>query len=219
MKLKHFMLAAVIGTASMGMGAHAQMAVIDVKGISEAVKQVNAWKQQYAQMTQQIASMTGDRGMANLLSASKTVLPADWQRAMQDISPLAAQIKAAQSVLSPAQLAAMPPQLRALVDQAATQSAVNQATAQVAYNDANVRQARLQRLTTSLATAIDPKAAYDLGNAIAIERGYLEADHNQLQAAANGAAAQAVARERIINEMRATSAGTGNFPKIDISLP
>lgn len=219
MKLKHFMLAAVIGTASMGMGAHAQMAVIDVKGISEAVKQVNAWKQQYAQMTQQIASMTGDRGMANLLSASKTVLPADWQRAMQDISPLAAQIKAAQSVLSPAQLAAMPPQLRALVDQAATQSAVNQATAQVAYNDANVRQARLRRLTTSLATAIDPKAAYDLGNAIAIERGYLEADHNQLQAAANGAAAQAVARERIINEMRATSAGTGNFPKIDISLP
>lgn len=217
MKLKNFMLAAVIGTASMG--AHAQMAVIDVKGISEAVKQVNAWKQQYAQMTQQIASMTGDRGMANLLSASKTVLPADWQRAMQDISPLAAQIKTAQAVLSPAQLAAMPPQLRALVDQAATQSAVNQATAQVAYNDANVRQARLQRLTTSLATAIDPKAAYDLGNAIAIERGYLEADHNQLQAAANGAAAQAVARERIINEMRATSAGTGKFPKIDISLP
>lgn len=210
-------LVALIGATSIG--AQAVVLVIDPKAIAEAAKQVNAWKQQYEQMTRQLASMTGTRGMATLLTASKPVLPADWQKAMQDISPLASQIKAAQAVLSPTQLAAMPPQLRALVDQAATQSAVNQATAQAAYNDANVRQARLQTLTASLATTLDPKAAYDLGNAIAIERGYLEADHNQLQAAANGATAQSVARERIINEMRAASAGTGKFPKIDISLP
>lgn len=217
MKLKQFTAAALIGAASMGV--QAAMLVIDPKAIAEAAKQVDAWRKQYEQMAQQIASMTGDRGMATLLSASKPMMPADWQQAMRDISPLAAQIKAAQAVLTPAQLAAMPASLRALVEQTATQSAVNQATAQVAYNDAAVRQARLQKLTASLATTNDPKAAYDLGNAIAIERGYLEADHNQLQAAANGAAAQAAARERIISEMRAASAGTGRFPKIDISLP
>lgn len=217
MKLKHFTAAALLGIASMG--GQAQMAVIDVKSIAQAAKQVDAWKQQYQQMTQQIASMTGDRGMATLLSASKPVMPADWQQAMRDISPLAQQIKAAQTVLTPAQLTAMPAPLRALVEQTATQSAVNQATAQVAYNDASVRQARLQKLTASLATTNDPKAAYDLGNAIAIERGYLEADHNQLQAAANGAAAQAAARERIIDEIRASSAGTGNFPKLNLMLP
>lgn len=217
MKLIHFTAAALLGAA--GMGAQSAVIVFDPKAVIEAEKQVASWNSQYTQMAQQIASMTGDRGMARLLSASIPVLPADWQRAMQNISPLAAQIKASQSVLTPAQMATLPTSLRALVEQTATQSAVNQATAQVAYNDAAMRQARLQKLMATLATTTDLKAAGDLGNAIAIERGYMEADHNQLQAAANGAAAQAVARERIIDEMRASSAGTGNFPKIDLSLP
>ena len=172
MKLNYFAAAALLGAASMGAQAGAVL-VIDPKAIAEAEKQVASWNSQYKQMEKQIGSITGDRGMARLLSASIPVLPADWQKAMQGISPLAAQIKAAQAVLTPAQMAALPKSVRALVEQTATQSAVNQATAQVAYNDAAIRQGRLQKLIAALAGTTDLKAASDLGNAIAIERGYM----------------------------------------------
>ena len=199
--------------------AHAQLVVTDPKALAEAVKQVKAWEQQYAQMRAQIDSMTGNRGMAALLPAAARVMPADWAQSMTQLSALAQEIRSAQAIMTPGQAANLSPALQAFLSQSQNISAANQAAAQTAYNDAAVREQRLRTLTGALATTNDPKAAYDLANAIAIEHAALVKDQNQLAAAGNGAAAQSEAQRLMTNQMRATSSGQGNFPAIDTSLP
>src|SRR5438445_12603099 len=67
--------------------------VLDIANLGQAMQQVAAWQQQYAQMQSQITqakssfdSMTGDRGMGTLLSGSRTYLPADWNSAMATLN-------------------------------------------------------------------------------------------------------------------------------------
>jgi type IV secretion system protein VirB5 len=90
--------------------------------------------------------------------------------------------------------------------------------AQTAFNDATARQARLQILVDTLARTEEPKAAYDLANRIAIEHAELVKDQNQLEAAANGAAAQERAQRLMISQMRASAVGT-SIPRIETPLP
>ncbi len=217
MKTRNLLIAVML--AGGAIPAHAQLAVIDPAAIAEAVKQVRAWEQQYMQMRTQIDSMTGDRGMASLLPAAARVLPPDWTRSMTQLSALAQEIRSAQAVLTPSQAASLPPALQSFLAQSQNLSAATQAMAQAAYNDASVREQRLRTLTAALAATNDPKAAYDLANAIAIEHAALVKDQNQLTAAANGAAAQGEAQRLMTNQMRAASSGQGNFPRIDTSIP
>lgn len=217
MKYRSLLLVILAGSATLP--AHAQLAVIDPAAIAEAAKQVKAWEQQYVQMRTQIDSMTGNRGMATLLPAAARVMPPDWTQSMTQLSALAQQIRSAQAILTPRQAASLSPALQSFLAQSQNLSAATQAMAQEAYNDASVRETRLRTLTAALAATNDPKAAYDLANAIAIEHAALVKDQNQLTAAANGAAAQGEAQRLITNQMRAAASGLGNFPKIDTSLP
>lgn len=223
MKLRTLIAAAVLASAALQ--ASAQWAVVDVANLAQATKQVKAWADQYQQMKSQIdgvnyqiKAMTGDRGMATLLPALTPSMPSDWAQSMTNLSSLAQQIRQSQAVLTPQQAASMSTQLQQYLAQAQNLSAANQAMAQTAFNDAAARQSRLQMLTAALANTKDPKAAYDLGNRIAIEHAALLQDQNQLEAAANGAAAQDRAQRLMVNQMRATSMGT-TIPKIDTSLP
>ncbi|WP_413674391.1 type IV secretion system protein [Massilia cellulosiltytica] len=223
MKLRILAGAAVLACASAQ--THAQLAVIDPAVLSQAVLQVKAWTDQYRQMAMQIdsinyqiKSMTGDRGMSRLLPAAAPALPTDWARSMSDLSSLAQQIRQAQAVLRPDQAARLAPELQRFLAQAQDISAANQAMAQTAFNDAAARQARLQILTATLARTEDPKAAYDLANRIAIEHAELVKDQNQLEAAANGAAAQERAQRLMISQMRAGAVGT-SIPRIETPLP
>jgi type IV secretion system protein VirB5 len=215
MKFRTLIVAALAGAA---LHANAQMIVSDPKALAEAIKQVRAWQQQYQQMQSQIQAMTGDRGMSRLLPAIAPALPADWSRSMSSLSSLAQQIRQSQAVLTPAQAARLPADLQRYLSQAQNLSAANQAMAQTAYNDAAVRQARLQTLTGALATTKDPKAAYDLANRIAIEHAELVNDQHQLESAGYGAAEQERARRLQVSQMRAASFGT-SIPKVDNSLP
>jgi type IV secretion system protein VirB5 len=190
--------------------ANAQWAVIDAANVAQAKLQVDAWTKQYQQMTSQISAMTGNRGMAGLLPAVAPALPPDWARSMTNLSSLAQQIRQSQAVLTPQQATYLSPQLQQFVSQAQNLSAANQAMAQNAFNDAAARESRLQTMTAALAGTQDPKAAYDLAN--------LLKDQNQLEAAANGAAAQDRAQSLMISQMRAASAGT-TFPKLDLTQP
>jgi len=217
MKYRNLIVVVVLGCIALS--AHAQLVVTDPKALAEAVKQVRAWEQQYAQMRTQIDSMTGNRGMASLLPAASRIMPADWTQSMTQLSALAQEIRSAQAVLTPRQAASLSPALQSFLSQSQNLSAANQAMAQSAYNDATAREQRLRTLTGALATTNDPKAAYDLANAIAIEHAALVKDQNQLTAAGNGAAAQAEAQRLMTNQMRAAASGQGNFPKIDTSLP
>jgi type IV secretion system protein VirB5 len=223
MKLRILIGAAVLASASAQ--AYAQLAVIDPAVLGQAIRQVQAWSDQYRQMTvqieginYQIRSMTGDRGMSRLLPASVPSLPSDWARSMSELSILAQQIRRAQAVLRPEQAAQLAPDLQRFLGQAQDVSAANQAMAQSAFNDAAARQARLEILTDTLARTDDPKAAYDLANRISIEHAELVKDQNQLEAAANGAAAQDRAQRLMISQMRAGSVGT-SIPRIEVPLP
>jgi len=198
--------------------ANAQWAVIDAANVAQAKLQVDAWTKQYQQMTSQISAMTGNRGMAGLLPAVAPALPPDWARSMTNLSSLAQQIRQSQAVLTPQQVAYLSPQLQQFVSQAQNLSAANQAMAQSAFNDAAARESRLQTMTAALAGTQDPKAAYDLANRIAIEHAALLKDQNQLEAAANGAAAQDRAQSLMVSQMRAASAGT-TIPKLDLTQP
>lgn len=227
MKLRTLIAATVI-LAGASFQASAQIGlqlVHDPKALVEATKQVKAWANQYQQMkvqidgmNYQIKAMTGDRGMATLLPALAPSMPSDWAQSMTNLSSLAQQIRQSQAVLTPQQASYMSTQLQQYLAQAQNVSAANQAMAQTAFNDAAARQSRLQTLTATLADTKDPKAAYDLANRISIEHAALLKDQNQLEAAANGAAAQDRAQRLMINQMRAASMGT-TIPKIDTSLP
>ncbi len=122
-------------------------------------------------------------------------------------------------MLTPGQTMALTPQLQALLSQAQTLSAANQAMSQAAFNDAALRQARLQVLIAKLGTTNDPKSDAELANAIGIEHAGLVKDQNQLIAAANSQAAQLQAQQLIYNQIRVQTSGPGNFPKIDTSIP
>lgn len=223
MKFHPLVFAALLACASFP--ASAVMPVIDNSNLAQAVKQVQAWSDQYKQMKMQIdalhfqiESMTGDRGMSKLLPALGTTLPPDWTKSMSNLSALATQIRQSQAVLTPAQAAYLSQDLQKFLSQSQDVSAANQAMAQSAFNDAATRQSRLQALTSALATTKDPKAAYDLANRIAIEHTALLNDQEQLQAAAGAAAAQERAQRLMIDQMRAASFGT-QIPTIDKSLP
>lgn len=224
MKIPTVIAAVSLAAASLHVQA-AGMAVFDASNFAQAIKQVQAWTQQYNQMRAQIDNMnsqlkalTGSRGMATLLPAIAPAMPADWAQSMTNLSSLAQQIRSAQAVLTPQQASYMSQQLQQFLSQAQNLSAANQAMAQGAFNDAAMRQSRLQTMTAALATTQDPKAAYDLANRIAIEHAALLQDQNQLEAAANGAAAQDRAQRLMINQMRAASAGTA-IPNYNMASP
>jgi type IV secretion system protein VirB5 len=223
MKIRSIGLAITLAAASFQ--ANAQWAVVDAANLAQATKQVKAWADQYQQMRYQIDAMnyqikstTGDRGMSTLLPGMAPSMPPDWAQSMSQLSSLAQQIRQSQAVLNPNQAAQLSPELQRYLAQAQNLSAANQAMAQSAFNEAALRQSRLQALNSALANTQDPKAAFDLANRIAIEHAELVKNQNQLEAAANGAAAQDRAQRLMIDQMRAASAGT-TMPKIDTRFP
>ncbi|MGZ9709397.1 type IV secretion system protein [Glaciimonas sp. GNP009] len=203
--------------------------VLDVANLGQAMQQVAAWQQQYSQMQNQISSMTGDRGMANLLPGNRTYLPSDWNSAMNTLNQgagtsygglaqAAQQIKNAQSVLSQQQTSTMTPQMQQYVEKIRNLSASQQAMGQAAYTTAAQRVNTLQTLTNSLNGQTDPKAVMDLQARIQSEQAGLANDQAQLQSVAQLTAAQGQAQKVMANELRAQTSGSGNFPRTDTSV-
>lgn len=217
--------------------AHAITAVIDAAVLGQAIQQVQAWGQQYQQMQAQLsqlrqaqASMTGDRGMSGLLgNQNRSYLPPNWNAAMTalntpgttygQLAAAAQQIKQAQSVLSAQETSRLSPQMQAYLEQTRNLAASQQALGQAAYNTSAQRVNTLQALTNALNGATDPKAVMDLQARIASEQAALQNDGIQLQAVAQLTAAQSVAQQSMVNEMRAQTSGSGNFPRLDTRLP
>ena len=207
--------------------------VIDIANLGQAIQQVSAWQQQYAQMQSQISqlqssynAMTGDRSMANLLPGNRTYLPADWNSAMTTLNQnnrtsygtlaqAVQQIKTAQVVLTQQQTSTMTPQMQQYVENARNLSASQQAMGQTAYNNAARRVSLLQTLTNALNGQTDPKAVMDLQARIQSEQAGLANDQVQLQSVAQLTTAQGEAQKNIANELRAQTSGNGNFPQIN----
>jgi type IV secretion system protein VirB5 len=234
-------LAKLAAAVALALAAHSSAlaitTVIDPAVLRQSIQQVHAWSQQYQQMQSQIAqlqqaraAMSGDRGMAGLLgSQNRGYLPANWNHAMTTLDQggtsytalanVVRQIKEAQAVLSQQEVGRMTPQMQQYLEQTRNLAASQQALGQSAYNTAAQRVQTLQALTNALNNQVDPKAVMDLQARIASEQTALANDQAQLQAVAQLTTAQAIAQQGMANEIRAQTAGNGDFPRVRPRMP
>jgi len=201
--------------------AHAQWAVVDAPAIVQLIQQVQTTAQQLAtakaqllQANQALQTMTGDRGMEQLLSGTnRNYLPSDWAQVngvLQGAGRFGAlstdvqSVLNANAVLSPQRLAALPPGGQQLIQGERQWSAMQQALSHQALSSASSRFASIQSLISAISGAADQKAILDLQARISAELGMLQNEQLKVQilnqsAQAQQAALRQQAREQVID--------------------
>jgi|HubBroStandDraft_5_1064220.scaffolds.fasta_scaffold26034_2 type IV secretion system protein VirB5 len=206
--------------------ARAQWAVIDVGAIAQLIEEVQTLRQQLmtaqAQLNQAeaaLATTTGNRGMQLLLSGTnRNYLPtntAQLTAASQGAGAYPGLASGVQSsinsnaVMSPAQLAALPPpaQQQVVADRQAV--ALRQAVAAQALSNSSARFAALQSLIASIPSARDQKGILDLQARISAELGMLQNEQTKLQVLAQ--ATEAMSAVNAQREREQVIVGQGQF--------
>ncbi|MBZ2574371.1 MULTISPECIES: P-type DNA transfer protein VirB5 [Xanthomonas] len=177
--------------------------VVDLAGLAQAISQyqqlvaqLENMQSQLKQAKDQYASMTGTRGMENLLKGeNRNVIPTNWQETLAQmnggqISGLAQSIKANARKVDTATLDQLTPELRSMTEQLANTAASQQASAGETYDNASQRFTRLQGLMDAIPQAQDMKAIADLQARIQVEQTMLQNESIKLQALAQASAAQ-----------------------------
>jgi type IV secretion system protein VirB5 len=218
-------LLGAIGMLGLASAAHAQWAVIDVGAIAQLLNQIQIMEQELrtaqndlAQAQQLYQSVTGTRGMQNLLSGTnRNYLPTNWTQVLSAMSgtgsygSLNAGIQssiAANSVLSPAAMQNFSPAERTLVQTQRQNTALLQNVSQQALATTSSRFASMQTLINSIGTARDPKAIQDLQARIIAEQATLQNDQTKLQALYQAAQAQELARRARAREQAISDGGS-----------
>ncbi len=206
--------------------AHAQWAVIDVAAVARLSTEVQTLdqalttaRQSLADTRQQLAAMTGDRGMEGLLSnVRRNYLPTHWaqlsgvlaQRGSPGYGALAASVRralAGDSVLSAPQLAALSPAARAQIASDRRGVVLLQALSRQALANSSGRFASLQQLIDAIGTAHDQKAILDLTARIDSEQAMLENEQTKLRILFAAAEAQHWADEQRARERAIAAQG------------
>jgi type IV secretion system protein VirB5 len=204
------------------LAARAQIPVTDVGAIAQLVAEVNTLaqdlntaRQDLAQAQQQYQSMTGQRGMQQLLSGTvRNYLPtnsAQLQAAQQGTGgyALGADVSAAvnsNAVLSAPQVAALSPDEQSALQEARRNAALLQAVAQEALVNTSNRFSALQLLIDAISQATDQKGILELGARIDAEQGMLQNEQTKLHVLGQAAqgdewARRQRARERAIADI------------------
>lgn len=217
--------AALIGLSGVT-PVRAQFAVIDVASIAQLVQQVQLLAQQLAQVRAQLLqaqtlyqSMTGSRGMQGLLSTSPpNYLPADWaslllaRQGQGAYAGLAAGVDSAvqqNALLSPAQLALLPPDEQATVTASRQNVALMQSLAEQSLANASARFADIDRLSTAIGTTTDQKSVLELQSTLAAEQSLLLGEQTKLQVLQRAVQAQEWSRRE--RERELIISGQGSF--------
>jgi type IV secretion system protein VirB5 len=201
--------------------AQAQWAVIDAPAILQLIQEVQTAAQQLAtaqnqllQARQALQTMTGDRGMQQLLSGTnRNYLPANWTEvtgALQGSSGYGAlsadvqNIISANTVLSPQRLATLSPSAQQLIQAQRQWTAMQQALARQALANASNRFASIQTLIAAIPTASDQKGILDLQARISAELGMLQNEQTKVQVLNQSVLAQAASlslqgNEQVLN--------------------
>jgi type IV secretion system protein VirB5 len=218
-------VAAALTTFGVTPAAHAQWAVIDVGAIVQLVQQVATLKQQLdtaqqelTQAQQQFQSMTGGRGMEQLLSGTvRNYLPANWAQVATSLAgPIQATINA-NAVLTAQQWAALSPAEQQQLTAARGNAALLQVAAQQAYATTSSRFASVQQLIGAIPAATDQKAILDLQARIQAEQGMLQNDQTKLQVLFQLVQAQELARRQRTHEQAIADVGSvRNLPPIGL---
>ena len=185
-----------LGTAPV---ARAQWAVVDVGAITQLVQEVSTLQQELStaqahlrQAQQEYQSITGNRGMQQLLSGTnRNYLPTSWAQ----IQVAAAQTSGAypilstniqgaissNAVLTPRQLATLSASERNQVQSARNNIAIQQATSNQSLQATSDRFASLQQLINAIPIASDQKGILDLNARISAEQGMLANEQTKMQ--------------------------------------
>jgi type IV secretion system protein VirB5 len=201
--------------------ARAQWAVIDAPVIVQLIQEVQTAAQQLAtarnqllQAQQALQTMTGDRGMEQLLGGTvRNYLPSDWSQVSSVVqgaggyNALSADMQSiitANAVLSAQRLATLPVSGQQLIQAQRQWGAMQQALAHQALSNASSRFAAIQTLVSSIASAADQKAILDLQARINAELGMLQNEQSKNQSLNQSALAQEAslrqqAREQVLD--------------------
>src|SRR3984885_6357067 len=196
--------------------AKAQWAVVDVGAIAQLIQQLAKMEQaiqtaenQLSQAQAQYQSMTGNRGMQNLLSGvNRNYLVSDFNQLASSLAPGIQSHVATNAVLSPAQIAALSPSEQQQLTNARTNSALLQTASQQAYSNASARFASIQQLINAIPTATDQKGILELQTRIAAENGMLQNESTKLNVLYQAAQAQEWARRQSASEQIVASVGS-----------
>lgn len=225
----------LIACALVAPGVQAAMAVVDVRAIAQMRSQLQALqnqlttaRNQLTQAQQQYLSMTGQRGMEQLLAgAPRNYLPPDWaaleatlRGAQAAYAALAAQMDAAirgNAVLTPAQTARLAPEQLEQLEAARRSVALSQVTSRQALQVSSERFATLQGLINAIPTATDTKAALDLQARIAAEQAMLQNEHTKLMVLHQVALAEERAQQQRARELAFADFGSlRNLPPVGL---
>lgn len=207
--------------------AHAQFAVIDVASVTQLVTEVQNLEQaltvareHLAEAETELRSMTGDRGMEQLLGGTnRNYLPADWGQvaaALNDSSSAYValangiqQALAEDSVLTPEQVSMLSPYDQRQLAAYRGTAALLQGVSRQALANASGRFADLQELIKAIGTASDQKSILDLSARIGAEQAMLENERSKLAMLVAAAEAQRWAAEE--QDRERAIAGQGEF--------
>jgi type IV secretion system protein VirB5 len=203
----------------------AQWAVIDVGAIAQAIQEVATLKQQLStieqqltQAQQQFQSMTGSRGMQNLLSGiNRNYFPTNSAQLMTALAtPIQSSVNS-NAVLTPQQVAALSPAEQQQLNAARGNAALLQVTTQQAYATASNRFASVQQLIGAIPTATDQKGILDLQARIQAELGMLQNEQTKLQVLFQLVQAQELSRKQRAQEQALSDVGSvRNLPPIGL---
>ena len=208
-------LMVMVGTVSFSHRASAQWAVIDVGAIAQLLQEVQQMEQmiqtaqnQLNQAHQEYQSITGTRGMQNLLpGVNWNYLPSSFTQVSSVLSSNINRQVATNAVLTPAQVAALSSAEQQQLNAARSNAALLQTSSQQAYATASARFASLQTLITAIGSASDQKAVLDLQARMQAEQGLLQNDATKLQLLYQAAQAEEWARRQRASEQVVTSVG------------
>src|SRR6202789_406245 len=197
--LKVRMLAACfIASLAVTPAAWAQWAVVDAPAIVQLIQEVQTTAQQLQtakaqllQAQQALQTMTGDRGMEQLLSGTnRNYLPSNWTQVsgvlqgaggFSSLSTDLQSVMSANAVLSPQRLANLPAGGQQLIQSERQWGAMQQALSHQALSSASNRFASLQTLISAISSAADQKGILDLQARISAELGMLQNEQSKLQ--------------------------------------
>jgi type IV secretion system protein VirB5 len=206
--------------------SRAQWAVVDVGAIAQLVKEVATLEQQLqtAKQTltnaqQQFQSITGNRGMQNLLSGTnRNYLPATWDQlaaaitqtggAYQALSIGSQSLMIANAVLTPQQVAALSPAEQAQLQAARQSAALLQSTSRQALDNTSARFVSLQQLIGAIPSASDQKGALDLQARIQAEQAMLQNENTKMAVLYQTLQAQEWARKQSASEQVVAGVGS-----------
>ena len=179
--------------------AHAQWAVIDVAAVTRLTTEIQTLeqslatqRQQFMEAQQQLRSMTGDRGMENLLAnVRRNYLPQDSSQLSAALAgqssgypAFSATLRAdvaAQRRLTPAQFAQLSTTAQRQLSDERRTAALLQAVSTEALANASGRFSGLKQLIAAIGSAGDQKAILDLTARISAEQAMLENEQTKLR--------------------------------------